>query len=203
MSFTAASFSARTTSAIGTRHLFVALLSIWSVVLLGIFVEGNDFPAAWHWDEPSKVAQIQGDPFNFHHPLLMLDATRLLLAFQVHPTAAQIIVAGRWVSALAAVAAVDLLAILAMLLQGEIAGLLTALLVGTNPMVFGLAHYMKEDTVYVFGLSAFLLALVRYDGKPDASRLVQLAIASGIAASSKYIGLVTVPVALGALAWRV
>lgn len=189
-------------SKVGLRRLCVLLLSTWSLILLHFFVEGNHFPAAWHPDEPSKVAQVLGSSPNFHHPQLLLMATRLAVLFQSHPTAEDVVVAGRWVSAVAAVAAVDLLALSALLLDGETAALLTALLVGTNPLLYGLAHYMKEDAVYVFGLSAFLLSLIRYDREPSRNRLAQMAVAVGIAMSGKYLGLITLPLALGIVLWR-
>jgi len=184
------------------RHACLILLLVWSLALASIFGHGNDFPASWHPDEPAKVAQVLGAPPNFHHPELLLMATRLALVFQAHPTPESVVVAGRWVSATAAAAAVGALALSALLLYGEVAALLTALLVGTNPLLFGLAHYMKEDPVYVFGLCVFLLTCVRYDRRPSAGRLAQMALAAGLAMSGKYIGIIAPIIALGIIAWR-
>jgi hypothetical protein len=175
----------------------------WFVVLVALFAQGNGFPALWHWDEPGKVWQVATGRYNFHHPLLLLRLTRAaLVVMPGNASLHDVAVVGRWVSAIAAAGAVDLLALLACALGGRLAGILAALLLGTTALLFGLAHYMKEDTLLLFGLAAFLLALMRFDRAPDATRLGLLGGACGLAAASKYIGVVTLPLALGLVWWR-
>ncbi|HLG90499.1 MAG TPA: phospholipid carrier-dependent glycosyltransferase [Alphaproteobacteria bacterium] len=148
------------------------------------------------------MAQVAGETPNFNHPRLLLDATAAVLTFRPNPSSQDIVVAGRFVSALAAVLAVDLLALLALLLYGELAGLFVALVVGLDPLLYGLAHYMKEDAVYVFGLGLFLVALARYGRNPDWSRLSQLGLAAGVTASGKYPGVATVAIAVALVIWQ-
>ncbi|HLG89238.1 MAG TPA: glycosyltransferase family 39 protein [Alphaproteobacteria bacterium] len=177
-------------------------MALWSCLLFALYTEGNGFPAPWHWDEPSKVAQLSGAAPNFHHPRLLLDATQAVLAFERHPTSQDIAVAGRYVSAVSAILTVGLLAVLTLLLYGQGASLLVALMVGLNPLFYGLAHYMKEDTVHVFGLCLFLLAFALYDRKPDWPRLAALGAAAGVAAAGKYPGAAMMPIAIGLVVWR-
>ena len=182
--------------------VWAAVLILWSFVLLALYTEGNRFPAPWHWDEPSKVEQLSGEPPNFHHPRLLLEATKAVLALQGAPSAQDIVVAGRYVSAASAVLTVDVLALLTLLIYGEAASLLAALLIGLNPLLYGLAHYMKEDTVYVLGIALFLLACMLYERRPTRSRLLALGVAAGVATSSKYLGAATVPIAIALVVWR-
>lgn len=178
------------------------LLFAWFLLLVAIFSRDNDFPASWHPDEPGKVAQLLEGKENCHHPQLMLRATSLVLHLSgARATAHEIVVTGRWVSAVAAAGAVICLALLAMELGGVLAGLMAAVFVGTDPLLFGLAHYMKEDAIYVLGLSLFLLALVRFDAAPGRGRLIVLGIAARLAISGKYIGAVVIPTVVGFLIW--
>lgn len=186
----------------GLRSALAAFLAVWPCLLLVLYTEGNGFPALWHWDEPSKVAQLSGQAPNFHHPRLLLDATAAMLALENNPSPLDIAVAGRAVSAISAAATVVLLSLLTLRLYGEMASLLVALFAGMNPLLYGLAHYMKEDTVFVLGLCLFLLAFVRYDRSPDRWGLVQLGLAAGIATSAKYLGVAMIPLALAAVIWR-
>lgn len=183
------------------RLLTLALMAAWSALLLFLFTQYNGFPADWTYDEPTKVAQIVSGKENFHHPQLMLRATDVVLWLTGGVSPQQIVVAGRWVSAIAAVAAVDLLALLAICLAGRLAGYLTALMVGTSPLLFGLAHYMKEDAVYVFGLAAVLLLLKWYEEAPTGGRLALLGMSAGLATSAKYLGAITIPLMLAVIFW--
>lgn len=162
-----------------------------------------DFPASWHPDELSKAAQLQGEPGNFFHPRLLLEATRVarFWASDRH-TSGDVVRVGRLVSACAAAIAVGLLAWLAGMLGGRLTGLLAALLTGTNPLLFGIAHYMKEDAIYILGIAAFFLALAWYDRRATRARLLALAATAGLAMSGKYIGVVFPLLMLGVVAWR-
>jgi hypothetical protein len=171
----------------------------WFGILVAGYTHGNDFPAAWHFDEPDKVAQVVNGERDFHHPLLLLMLTKVGARLGGVEHTLQI---GRWVSALAAAAAVDLMALLAGSLAGRLARVLAAVLVGTSPLLFGLAHYMKEDTLLLLGVSAFLLALIRYQERPSHGFLALLGSTAGMAASAKYVGAMTIPIALGVIIWE-
>lgn len=178
------------------------LMSAWSAFLLFLFTQHNDFPAAWNFDEPTKVAQIISGKENFTHPQLMLRATDAALWLVGGISPQQIVVAGRWVSAIAAVGAVDLLTLLAISFAGRLAGCLTAIMVGTNPLLFGLAHYMKEDPVYVLCIASFLVSLARYEAEPTESRLALLGLTAGLTASGKYLGVFAIPLMFVLILWK-
>ena len=178
------------------------LMSAWSAFLLFLFTQRNDFPAAWNFDEPTKVAQIISGQENFTHPQLMLRATDAVLWLMGSISPQQIVVAGRWVSAIAAVGAVDLFTLLAISFAGRLAGCLTAAMVGTSPLLFGLAHYMKEDPVYVLGIASFLVSLARYEEQATEGRLFLLGMTAGLTASGKYLGVFVIPLMFIPIIWK-
>jgi 4-amino-4-deoxy-L-arabinose transferase-like glycosyltransferase len=162
-------------------------------VLVALYCIGNQFSIYEHWDEAGKAAQIISGQWNFSHPQLLLSTTRLLMILAGGAAAPHdIVVAGRWCSAIFAAGAAVLLSILARRLYGDIAGYVTAILIGTGAHLFGLAHYMKEDTALLFGIAAFLLALDRFLQKPSWQSAATLGIGCGLASAGKYIGLVTI-----------
>jgi hypothetical protein len=160
----------------------------------------NDFPADFHPDEPGKVRQILEGEYNYHHPLLMLRAAELAVQWQdAGDDPKRIVLAGRQVSALAASAAVLCLVLVAGALGGNFAALAAAALLVTNHSLFELAHYFKEDTALLFGVSLFFLALVHHRRAPGPARALLLGIVLGVAVSAKYTALILVPAALLAI----
>ena len=157
----------------------------------------NGFPAAFHPDESSKVGQILRGEYDFHHPLLMLRATQLLVDWDgAGDDPEHIVRTGRQVSALAAAGAVLCLVLVAALLAGNVAALAAGLLLVSNHALFELAHYFKEDTMLLFGIAAFLLALLLYQRAPTVGRAVLLGSVLGLAVSAKYTALILVPAAV-------
>jgi Dolichyl-phosphate-mannose-protein mannosyltransferase len=185
------------------RSFWLLALFLISVACAFAFFQGNKFPAMWHPDEQWKAEQIiSGEPA-FHNPVLLLYLTKLVLAVKTsHPTVDEVVVAGRQVSAIAAALAVLMLALAAARLNGYLASLFVAVIVGSCSLLFGLAHYMKEDCVFVLALSLFVLSVVLFDEKPSTLRLLGMSISAGLIVSAKYIGVLTVPIALGLLIWK-
>jgi hypothetical protein len=173
-----------------------ACVVAWPALLFA-YTWMNAFPSTWHWDEPSKVQQILTDDWNFNHPQLLLTTTRVVLWFFGRAASAQdVLLAGRFCSAAFAATSVVILALLAKRLCGNLAGWCALVWVGSGAFIFGLAHYFKEDTALVFGLSVFAIFLVRFDESPTAIRALFLGMGAGLAASGKYIGLAVLPLAL-------
>src|SRR5262249_38077772 len=82
---------------------FRVFILAWSAGLPALYGLGNDFPIPWHFDAPSKVAQIIDHSWNFRHPLLLLRVTQAALSLWAdNPTPQQIASTGQWVSAVAA-----------------------------------------------------------------------------------------------------
>ena len=165
------------------------------LLLTWFYTCGNGFPYYYHTDEPSKVAQVLNGERNFYHPQLLLAATEGLLGLQVDQGAARTpqgcVAAGRLASALFGAGAAVLLGILAGWLRGPLGEIGALVLVGGNPLLFELAHYMKEDTAWEFGLAATLLAAAWLEQRRDWTAALVLGAAAGLATSGKYIGLTT------------
>jgi hypothetical protein len=68
--------------------------------------------------------------------------------------------------------------------------------------LFEMAHYMKEDPALLFGLSLALFAAHVWWRRPGKPSLLFLAIACGLAASGKYLGIVSLGFALPLVIWH-
>lgn len=165
---------------------------------MALFTQRNDFPFYYHPDEPGKVRQLVDRKRNFHHPMLLLTtadiARRAVLWDEAKNDLQRVVVVGRWVSAAFAAIAAAALAVLAARLHGMTAGCLTGALALANPLLFELAHYLKEDTAFAAGVALTALALHIYTSQPDRRNLGWLGAALALAASGKYIGFALLPV---------
>ncbi len=174
-----------------------ARLGGWDVgIALMVFLAGfllfsrhNDFPAHYHPDEPGKVRQVKQGSFNFNHPLLLLQATKLILG----PNAAEenqntIVRAGRTASAIFSAAAAACLVLAAAQLAGPVAAAAAGALLLTSHQLYELAHYMKEDAALAFGICATVLAYVRCARLPGGWAFAMLGASSALAVSGKYVG---------------
>ena len=182
--------------------------SPWWIVLLlfagslALFTRDNGFSFDYHPDEDGKTRQILARERNYHHPLLMLNATDLVVHVAGVPKTDQaVVVAGRWVSAGFAAGAVALLGLLAFTHGGGLAALAVGALVATHAELYKAAHYLKEDATLVFGIALFFVALDRFARKPSLAMLRFLGIASGVATAGKYLGIVTLLFSLP-LVWK-
>ena len=182
--------------------LLSALLTMF-VALVWVYDGANNFPAMWHPDEPSKVHQIITNDHNYYHPLLLLRTTQLILALTAtRPPAEQVALTGRRVSAVSAGLAVLTLAVAAARLNGPLASLLVAAIVGTCPLLFALAHYMKEDVVFVLALSVWFLSMIIVDSNNRSISIGVTGLATGLVVSAKYIGIIVLPIAVLISTWR-
>lgn len=179
-----------------------ALLAL--LVGIVLFTRNNNFPWYYHPDEPNKAEQVLEKWRNFHHPLLMLAVTDRSIKiaeelFDFERNLQSIAVFGRWVSALFSAVGVALLCVAAGKRGWWPAAALAALLMLLNADLFRFAHYFKEDTALVFGWSLVLLAAALLDEKLNARRLVLAGAALAVAGSSKYVGILLLPLFLAFL----
>lgn len=193
------------------RHPFVRALRL-PLACVGLFAaclflytRHNDFPLRWHPDEPGKAHQVITGERNFNHPQLLLEATQLVLAFGPDQASGQTVVeAGRFVSALAAAAAVICLALAAFIFDRWHGFAFAAVLLGLSPALVTFSHYMKEDACLIFGLSASVLAAAgayfierrATTGHPTRGLITctawgLLGAACALAASGKYVGVMS------------
>jgi len=182
------------------------LLAAWCVALFAFSFALNSrhqqFPYYYHPDEPGKVEQILTGEWNLHHPLLLLQATKLGVALAGTERAEQPIVeAGRAVSALFIAGAIVALSLLAFCWRGWGAAIATGAVFAWHHQLYELSHYLKEDSALLFGIALACLTAWLYAERPSSQRAAFLGLACGLAISGKYLGIVTLGIALPVL-WR-
>ncbi len=180
------------------RVRLAAVVCAFIAFLLGI--KNNDFPFYYHIDEPGKVAQLATGERNFNHPLLLLNATDLAIRVtgrtpsEISPQA--IVRIGRAISALCNALAIGMLALLAGSFGGVIATTCVGFLGALHFDLFEKAHYLKEDPALLLGFAATFLALDHFLRNPSTRSTIFLGLATGLASSGKYIGAMTLLIAL-------
>jgi hypothetical protein len=178
----------------------------WSLVLfatsLALFVRHNAFPYYYHPDEPGKVEQVIDAKWNFHHPMLLLGATRAVVQLAgIEKREQPVVEAGRMVSAGFMAAAIVALSLLAYAWRGWQAALASGATLALHHQLYELAHYMKEDSALLAGLALSFLMLLAVWWRPSLWRVALLGIACGLAISGKYLGVIAAAMAVAVL-WR-
>ncbi len=172
-------------------------------IALLLYASQNRFPYYYHPDEPTKVQQIQTGSRNFHHPLLLLTTTELAVkVLRIGSDSQNIVIAGRWCSAIFAAVAAAGLSLIAFTQAGTAGAAWTALLVLLHQRLAELSHFMKEDTGLLMGVVLTLLATHRFWRSPTVWHAAWLGCAAAISASGKYVGIVMLAAALPVLLSR-
>lgn len=164
--------------------------------LIGLFLFGHklNFNGFVHPDEPTKVYQIIEGEYNFHHPLLMLNSVRLIVEKVGGAKNYDfVMLVGRWSSAVFSAVAIALLVLSTGRLYGNLIALASGFFILSNPQLFDLAHYFKEDPSLLFGISLTLLSIVVYGDKRTPYAAAFLGVAAALAFSAKYAGIIVVP----------
>ncbi len=170
------------------------------VACLVLDTRHNGFPYFYHPDEPTKVDQVLTGEWNFHHPMLLLSATKAAVEMLgVVKSGQPVVEAGRWISAVFTAGAVVALALLAYAWRGWTASLAAGGALLLHHQLFELAHYMKEDSALLLGTALSFLAAHAFWQKPNAGRAALLGAAVAVAISGKYIGAFMLLVALSVL----
>ena len=177
-----------------------------AVIFLGSFVlftRHNDFPYSYHPDESGKTGQVIKGSRNYHHPLLLLSLTDVASRVGFVPRTPQAIVeTGRNVAAALAAGTAAALALLAWRCGGRLAGWGAGVAVALQAELFETAHYLKEDPALAFGLALSLLAAHLWWRAPGRKTLRFLAIACGLAAAGKYVGIIVLLFAVPLVIWH-
>lgn len=182
-----------------SQALGIALLCLATFASgLLLYTRANDMPYYYHSDEPSKVDQVVGArKLNFKHPLLLMNATRVAARWTgVGEDKQRAARTGRFVSASFAAASVALLVLLACLQRGALTAVLAAPILLLSHGLFTFAHFMKEDTALLLGVSASLVAAAAFLRRPSGAGALLLGVGAGLAISGKYVGAVMLAVAL-------
>jgi hypothetical protein len=173
----------------------------WSLFLFAaaflLDTRHNSFPYFYHPDEAVKVEQVRTGNWNYHHPMLLLTATKAAVALGKVPLEEQRIVeTGRAVSAVFAALAAVALSLLGYAWRGWAAAIATGLTLLLHHQFFELAHYLKEDTALVFGVALTFLLTFLFAQRPNTARAAMLGAGVACAISGKYIGLAVLVVVL-------
>ena len=140
----------------GELVILVTFCAALFVSCLLLYTQHNTFPYYCHHDEPRKIEQLFTRDFNFNHPHLMLLTTELVRRARGQSDGyQQVVMSGRWVSATFAAASVVLLALLGWKAFGLLGAWCLGLSVAVCPIVGLTAHFLKEDTTLLLGLSVF------------------------------------------------
>ena len=168
-----------------------------------LFTRHNDFPYSYHPDESGKTGQVIKGSRNYHHPLLLLSLTDVASRVGFVPRTPQAIVeTGRNVAAALAAGTAAALALLAWRCGGRLAGWGAGVAVALQADLFETAHYLKEDPALAFGLALSLLAAHWWWRAPGRKTLRFLAIACGLAAAGKYVGIIVLLFAVPLIVWH-
>jgi hypothetical protein len=175
---------------------------LFAVVHVGLVTRNVTFSYAYHWDEGGKARQVVSGKRNLNHPPLMLNVARVVHRAAGSPASLQeTTVLGRKTVALFAAVAIAVFVLLAYAIAGQTAMWLTGVLLISQPMLFRLSHYFKEDAVLLFGWGLCLWAYCKYHARPRRWSSVFLGVAVGVAMSAKYIGVLPAVCAIAMGGW--
>jgi hypothetical protein len=171
-----------------------ATAAVFALLALVFFGRNLDFTAFAHPDERNKIAQIVEARYNFNHPLLMLNSVRLVSeALGKSQDFEFVKLAGRWISVVFASLAVSLLVLISGRLYGKFVAAAAGIFLLSNPHLFDLAHYFKEDPALLFGISLSLFAMLFFSIRPGLGAAIFLGLATSCAVSGKYAGALAIP----------
>ncbi len=144
---------------------------------------------------------LTGD-WNYHHPLLLLTASKVVVEATETPATRQgVVETGRAVSAGLTALAIVALSLLAFQWRGWPAALAAGGGLMFHHQLYELSHYMKEDSALLCGLALSWLALLHFERAPSLVRAALLGAACALAISGKYIGVIVL-LAAGPALWR-
>lgn len=178
------------------KHFLLLILILAASLLLNIY--NNDFPPEYHADELKKVHFIKNDIQDFYHPVLLLQISRVANFFCQFEDPLSVVRLGRTISALAGTAIVFIGYLLARRRMGITGSFFVAAMLALSPVLVVHAHYLKEDMLFAFFLLLSLYLLLRLLDKPSTWRKIALGAALGACYSSKYMGIVLLPIFLAA-----
>jgi len=202
-----------------TLNLFGLVVTCWLLftACTYLFTLHNDAPFYYHPDEGGKADQLLRDYRNYNHPQLMLEVTQWVIEREHVPADTQAFVeAGRRASGYMSATAVVMCTLAGFVTFGWTGFFFAAVGVGLCPALLAHAHYFKEESALILGISCVLLAgamLCRW-GKANAVAYVLCSLligaACGVAASGKYAGAILIlpslaliiAIALRRPAWR-
>ena len=154
-----------------------------------------DLPLAPQSDEPKKADFILGARPDFLQPLLLQQTVRFVNLFVRHADQVAVVELGRAVAAAFGGLTVLATIVLARRVVGLGLALAAGVLAATTPLVAFHAQLFKEDIFLTPWLIFGLAALDRLRDGSELRRALAFGIATGLAASAKYVGAILLPFA--------
>ena len=171
-----------------------SMAAVFFLLALVFMGRNLDFSAFAHPDERNKIAQIVEGRYNFHHPLLMLNTVKVGVEAVGKAQDFEFVkLAGRWSSVIFTSLSVGLLVLLTGRLYGAFIAAASGVFLLSNPHLFDLAHYFKEDPALLFGISLTLFAMLFFSLQPGLYGAIFLGLATSCAVSGKYAGALVIP----------
>lgn len=200
-----------------STRVYITFTSVLLLIALLVRMYGIDFglPHYFHPDEYRKgrIAQkisetLNFDPNYFLHPSLLLYSTSALGTVKTkilgdESSVSTFTLAGREVSAIAGVGAVLLTIIIGGIIGGARVGMLSGALVAFSPLMITCSRYLKEDSLLSFWILAACLSSLWGAKNNKPGFLILSGLLAGLAASSKYSGVLTIiPVLFFPIAYK-
>ena len=188
-----ASLANRTVSWATIAALSIAALSVIATL------QTIDFPLGTIGDEWAKIDAVRSGHNFYYHPLLMIEVAQAAnFAFEA-PDLQSLVELGRACAAIAGGVLVFATFRLARLVMPDLPALAAEAATAVVPLVTVHARIFKEDIFTAPFLILALATLIELLRQPSTGRAILLGIFAGLAAGSKYIGMVFLPFALAAI----
>jgi dolichyl-phosphate-mannose-protein mannosyltransferase len=183
-----------------TRLVATVLALALAAAFAGVLLQAVDFPLGTTPDEPSKALQIlELRPYNYNHPLLMLDLARAANAFAGLSDVRAVAELGRALAVVAGALAIFATFLLACEVLPGPTALAAACATAALPAMTVHARYFKEDIFALPFLLIALVALIETLKAPTRARSLMLGGAIGLAAGAKYVAFIALPFAVAFL----
>lgn len=154
-----------------------------------------DLPLAPQSDEPKKADFVISGRQDFFHPILMLQTVRLMNIFAGHHNLVDVVGLGRAAAAIFGALTVLATVILARRVVGQWLALAAGCVAAVTPLLALHAQLFKEDVFVAPWLVSGIAALDWLCARPGFQRAAVFGLLVGLAVSSKYIGVVLLPLA--------
>ncbi len=170
---------------------FPEWLVLSGILFLSLFLNiwNNNFPPGFHPDEFIKLKFISHFKPDFHHPILMIQAARLVNKFLQLTDPKAILFLGRTLSGVWGMIMVLFTYLLAREILSRKWALLTALAVAVSPILVIHAHYLKEDIIFLCFSMFCLYRFIKYLHVQNWHNTLWFGLAMGLMFSAQYKGL--------------
>jgi hypothetical protein len=154
-----------------------------------------NLPAGTQVDEPKKGQFVLEGGQDFFHPILMVQVVRLANRFAGHGEIGAAVDLGRTMAAVFGGLAVFATIVLARRVVGPWLAGGAGVLAAVAPLTVFHAQLFKEDIFLAPLLLMGLAALDRLRANPNLGRALTFGLVAGLAASTKYVGIILLPLA--------